>query len=751
VTYDGSVLRKGEYTFSGAYTNYDRDPGNADIQTIPLSFQVGLTDYVELFFNTDAYRAIKVNSPRNLSGFYLPNSRVSNGVSLFSPPAIVLAPRGSGTPQFTGAVFRPTGAPFVQFPYFGGDAGTYGFVPPFFSGNVFGFNNNANARLGGAVNSGNGASNFYGIGSVYGGILPGLVLSSTFVSGGEVPTSFTLAPSYLNDAPLPNRTYGETSFNQFTLGTKVRLTSNRNAIGAGFFAYYTWYADKADEFSGYNQLQRGASPGGNRGDITVGAFADARLAKWANLSSNISYTYTSAIKGDFPGGRYTLLDRGDELRASIGVDFPVNKYFQPIGEILATRYIGGRTPNAFEQHPLDGIAGARIFITRWAGIGMAYRYNFNQQDRDSFSDDRFSTTVTVPCRPNSPPGCTPVTITNNFTGVPIGFNPSSDPHGYIFNFWVGRRDKREGEKVNGAPNVNSVTLSDTEIVIGCQPGYRSASGACNDNRSISVSTSASDPENDVLTYNYTVSGGRIVGQGANVTWDLTGVAPGTYTITTGVNDGCGVCGKTDTRTVTVKECSDCVPIKECNCASWSITGPAGETSPGTPMTFSANVSGSGNYTYNWSVSAGTITSGQGTSTITVDTTGLAGQTVTATLELGGQDPTCNCETTKSESGPVSPKPQASLIDEYGKKSNDEVKAYVDNINTQLGNNPTARIYIIIYGTPAQIKAQRAQLTKAMQFRGTDMSRVTIVEGGDQGDGPKTKIYLVPQGAENPSM
>ena len=61
-----------------------------------------------------------------------------------------------------------------------------------------------------------------------------------------------------------------------------------------------------------------------------------------------------------------------------------------------------------------------------------------------------------------------------------------------------------------------------------------------------------DPESDVLTYNYTVSGGRIVGQGANVKWDVGGFSPGHYTITAGVNDGCGVCGKTQTKTITVQ-------------------------------------------------------------------------------------------------------------------------------------------------------------------------------------------------------
>ena len=74
--YDGSTLRKGEYTFSIAYSNFDRDPGNVDITEIPVSFNIGLNDHLELFFNTTAYRGVKVNNPTNLSSFFLPNSQV---------------------------------------------------------------------------------------------------------------------------------------------------------------------------------------------------------------------------------------------------------------------------------------------------------------------------------------------------------------------------------------------------------------------------------------------------------------------------------------------------------------------------------------------------------------------------------------------------------------------------------------------------------------------------------------------------
>lgn len=71
----------------------------------------------------------------------------------------------------------------------------------------------------------------------------------------------------------------------------------------------------------------------------------------------------------------------------------------------------------------------------------------------------------------------------------------------------------------------------------------------------SVATKAVDAENDVITYTYTVTAGKIVGRGANVKWDLSNVAPGTYTITAGVDDGCGNCGKTVTRSVTIVRCN----------------------------------------------------------------------------------------------------------------------------------------------------------------------------------------------------
>ena len=101
--------------------------------------------------------------------------------------------------------------------------------------------------------------------------------------------------------------------------------------------------------------------------------------------------------------------------------------------------------------------------------------------------------------------------------------------------------------------VSDLTLSATEITASCSALDSVENKNCsNSPRLINVSTVANDPEDDTLVYHYTVSGGRIVGTGKDVMWDLADVKPGKYTITAGVDDGCGICGETKTKEVVVK-------------------------------------------------------------------------------------------------------------------------------------------------------------------------------------------------------
>lgn len=756
--YDGSTIRRGEFTFSIAYSNYDRDPGNVDIVDVPLSFNVGINDHIEVWFKTNGYRGIKVNNPQNLSSFYLPNSQLFCGAALCRPAAIILAPSGPnvGTIANT-AVFRPlNNQPFVQFPFTGGSAGTFG------QGNgqgQFGFPG-FNAQLGPPVvqpNSGNfgPADNFPGIGSPVGGILPGVVLATTTLPATAlnlpitVPLTFTISPAYLPDAPFVNRLYGESNFTNMVIGAKIRFTGPNNPLGVGLIPFYRWYLDKADDFSGFNQMQRGAGPGGDIGDFGLIGFVDGRLGKHVNVSANGGYILNSNPKG--LGGDFVLLDRPDELLAGVGFDFPINEHFQPIAEVRSTTYVGGHTPNAFGNNPVDVIGGIKIYPRRWFGFGLAYRRHLNQQDMDHFNPVDFTIPIQQVTNVNVigrglvvvPGTSRPVTS----QGFPIGFIFSEEPNGFIAQFWVGHRNARMPVHVNVAPIVTSVTPSISSILRPCPPGTSSPNCTPTDN-TVTLVANATDADNDQLLYTWSVTGGRLTGEGRQVTWDLTGVADGTYTATVEVNDGNQHTANGST-TVTVAVCPGCVAPPP-PCPTVNVSCPS-EVDAGQPITFTASVTGEGapTPTFNWSVSAGTISSGQGTSTITVDTAGV-GQSVTATVTVGGVDPSCNATSSCTTGVKPAIKPPVKF-DEYGNIRFNDEKARLDNYAIQLQNDPTSTGLILVYGScegEAQSRGDRAK-DYLVNTRGIEAGRITVVDGGCRSD-LTVQLWIVPQGATAPA-
>ena len=172
----------------------------------------------------------------------------------------------------------------------------------------------------------------------------------------------------------------------------------------------------------------------------------------------------------------------------------------------------------------------------------------------------------------------------------------------------------------------------------CPPG--SSSGSCSSSREVTLaaSSTASDTDEVVL---WKVTGGRLnKGEGREVTWDLTGLPYGTYTVTVELNDGNQHTANSST-TVTVAPCSDCVTI-ESPCPTFSVSCPDSFDSKQS-VTFEAHVYGGDptiTPTYQWSLSAGKIISGQGTAKVVIDISNMAEQSLTATVTFGGADPGC---------------------------------------------------------------------------------------------------------------
>ena len=158
------------------------------------------------------------------------------------------------------------------------------------------------------------------------------------------------------------------------------------------------------------------------------------------MSTNFTYIWNSNPKSDAAGmNGATLLDRPDEFQAGIGLDFPINKHFQPIAEVRSTYYTGGKTPNAFNNNPVELIGGAKIYPKRWFGFGVWYRRHLNEQSESHFNLAS-TTTVTV----NNLSGVfvpgrgivvvPPFTVTGAPNGVPAGLRFSSDPNGFGVQF-----------------------------------------------------------------------------------------------------------------------------------------------------------------------------------------------------------------------------------------------------------------------------------------------------------------------------
>jgi hypothetical protein len=186
-----------------------------------------------------------------------------------------------------------------------------------------------------------------------------------------------------------------------------------------------------------------------------------------------------------------------------------------------------------------------------------------------------------------------------------------------------------------------------------------------------------------------------------------------------------------------------------------------EVNDGDLVTFAAipNYNGAGTLTYLWTVTPDTarITSGQGTPSITIDTTGLGDQIITAKLDVndGSTDPNCQQDTMARTRVRkiIIPNPEPRKFDEFNSVSFDDDKARLDNFALELQQNPDAQGYIIVYGGIAKrsIAAERLG-TRTMDYltktRKVDPRRLVVANGGYR-ERTGYELWIVPPGASLP--
>ena len=465
LTLSGRTLRRGEYTFSASWSNFDRDPGDLDINQIPVSFTLGLTNRLELFVTANVFQQVTSRQPFALSGY-----------------------------QFHGVRKAFGGDPFVAF---GSPVGGRKTAAAFFP--------LSGARLGGILPP---PGSFFG------------------------PALLADRPSFVNEWPF----FGPATFlsrelgfdlqrsanglGDVTVGLKAALTEPSGTFPIALAALLRLPSARHLE-----ALARGRSSGAT--DVGVILISGQNyLNHRLRLVQNIGYIRS----GDPKLSGVKLLDRRDQLLLNAGLEIAPAQWLVLIAEWANTIYVASGTPSLNAINPSDVLLGARLYgYEGRIQLGGGWRRLLNQSDARTI--------------PVFQPGL----------GVSTLDISSRDANGFVFNFALARRASiLPPPPPNRAPSV-TLFADRTEV---------------RDGERVTLEARAFDPDNDVLTYLWTVEPSvprealQAVGvppgapPGNRLVFDTTGLnptpgaPPRTFTVAVHVEDGRGGTAS-DRRAITV--------------------------------------------------------------------------------------------------------------------------------------------------------------------------------------------------------
>jgi outer membrane protein OmpA-like peptidoglycan-associated protein len=274
--------------------------------------------------------------------------------------------------------------------------------------------------------------------------------------------------------------------------------------------------------------------------------------------------------------------------------------------------------------------------------------------------------------------------------------------------------------------------------------------------SVAVHVTASDPDNDNLTYSYTATGGSVEGTGPDARFTTSGLNEGSYTVNAKVDDGRGGTA-TCSADVKVEPRPNRPPTISCSTDRSPIM-------PGDRTGITATASDPDNdpLTYSYSASDGHVT-GDGPKA-EFDSTGLQAGSYTVKCSVSdGRGGTADATTTVDVQQPPPP-PQATKVgdcsyDKPGASRVDNVcKRVLDDVSLRLKNDPNAKLVITGYADSHEPRAAKLADTRAdlarkfLGEKGIDASRITTRTGtaskekGAEKENRRVEFIFVPEGA-----
>jgi hypothetical protein len=287
-------------------------------------------------------------------------------------------------------------------------------------------------------------------------------------------------PGYVEDAPFAS--HSGTGVGEIDLGFKIGLLSERRGKPISLSIRNDFYIPTKTGFSDLlaNQVQYG------KFNYGIGVEASKTILHHSIVATaNWSYRFTrnSTYNVDVGGVvQPEILNLSDQMQIGAGMLIFPEKRFQIITEYDGTIYVGSGIKNttAGPRDPVDSLTGFRLYAWKWAAIDLAYRYSLDltgHRDRNGFV-------------------------------IKIGTA-----------FWP--------QKPLPPDSVTSTCAVDKPAV------------AAGSNEGVVATATATDLNGRPLTYLWTASGGKLSGVGSFVRWDSAGVPPGSYTLTSRVDNGIG--------------------------------------------------------------------------------------------------------------------------------------------------------------------------------------------------------------------
>jgi len=479
----------------------------------------------------------------------------------------------------------------------------------------------------------------------------------------------------------------------------------------------------------------------------------------ANVGSNF-YSNPTRINTDTE-----LANLQNEFVYKGGAEFLPYERFRVIAELSGLSYYGDRSPGLNPSSPIDVIFGIRVYPRKWVALGAGYQTTFFHERSNAFrpagstepGHDGFVVQGAIMTRRNDPPKLTCAVAKNSILQADTTTIRANavDPDGDTLTYtWTASGGKISGtgdtatfDATNVAPGKYKVTVSvsdkkhkvdcSTEITVlkrnhAPTATVEPSTATMTQGESANFRCIGSDPDNDKLTYTWTVNGQPLAASGPQVTFGSEGRKPGDYAMACTVSDGEASASGSAKATVRERIIPNQPPTMECLTTTMDVA------SGGTiELRARASDPDKDRLNYTWSTTGGTVTGSGETATFNASGVKAGSYTVSVTVNDGrGGKASCSMNVNVSERLSVA-KEKCGYFAPGKARADNCAKAILDDLAVRMKNDSKLTVNIIGYTDDSRLEKRQKNLgekrAKAvadyLAKQGVDSSRLKATDGG----------------------